>query len=123
MTVSELALVIQKDSRRDISAALVLAAEALPILRLPDGRRIHDQIDFHDLLEQLAEALLVPMESLPLQRTIESAVGAMPTLAKTSRFIDPCPRCGHVHKENKECGFEFRPGENCACVYEARVSA
>ncbi|MGH9505268.1 MAG: hypothetical protein ACRD20_20635 [Terriglobales bacterium] len=61
MTVSELALVIQHDSRRDISAALVLTAEAIPVLKLSDGTGVRDASDFRKLLEELAEALNPPI--------------------------------------------------------------
>jgi hypothetical protein len=65
MRVSELALVIQKDSRRDISAALILTGEAIPVLKLADGTGVRDASDMRRLLEELAEALRPPIDELP----------------------------------------------------------
>lgn len=61
MTVSELALVIQHDSRRDISSALILLGEAIPLLKLSDGTGVKDASDMRKLLEELAEALNPPI--------------------------------------------------------------
>jgi hypothetical protein len=61
MTISELALVIQHDSRRDLSAALILFSDAIPVLKTSDGCGIKDPSDVRKALEELAEALNPPI--------------------------------------------------------------
>lgn len=61
MRVSELALAIKHGARQDVSAALVLAGEAIHRIVLADGKRVTDASDMRAYLEELAEALNPPI--------------------------------------------------------------
>jgi len=34
---------------------------------------------------------------------------------RVARIFDPCPDCGHVHIDSKECGFQIGGGRTCRC--------
>jgi hypothetical protein len=76
--------------------------------RLTNGSRLNDAIDIALWLTELAEAIRVP--SLDLAE-IESKRRADLT----------CPRCGHIHEGDRECGAFIGGGRICRC--EMEVSA
>lgn len=75
-------------------------AEDVHRIELADGQHINDQIDFSALLREI-EAVIDHEE---MQRTVP-----------VSRV---CPRCGHVHQGDSECGQEMGPGRICRCELE-----
>jgi hypothetical protein len=93
--------------------ALRYLADHVEMAELENGDLLHDVTDFRQWLQQLAAAK--PGESSP-------GFGNH-RLRSTGRVLDCCPRCGHVHHDQKECGEEIGPGKTCGCVYNVQVSA
>lgn len=81
---------------------------------LNNGASITDAADGLTLLEQLVEALT------------SRATPATPTLrpeqprwsGTTGNLQQTCPRCGHVHEGEKECGKFMGGGGFCRCELE-----
>jgi hypothetical protein len=76
---------------------LYLANNAYDV-RLADGGRILDLTDFTTLCIELAQALKP-----------ETSVNS---------HDKTCPRCGHIHEGDRECGFLIGGGRICRCEME-----
>lgn len=85
---------------------LYLAAHAHEF-RLATGQRLLDGTDFKAFLVELAEA------SQP------GGLAAIPPQKRWPRSVDlTCPRCGHVHESEGECGVAIGGGRYCHCELE-----
>jgi hypothetical protein len=69
--------------------------------RLVDGQRLLDATDFKAWLLELAEASTVHDHSFAgsPRRSLQ----------------DTCPRCGHIHQGEAECGEDLGGGRICRC--------
>lgn len=84
-------------------------------LRLADGSRVNDASDFSRLLCELRDAALNPRST-----QVSSEPGNSTATKVTSDYgrlanLEWCPRCGHVHIEDSECGFPIGGGRTCRC--------
>jgi hypothetical protein len=84
-------------------AFLYLAAHA-DEARLAGGERLNDATDFAAWLIELANAV----------RAQEPAT-LNPALNRT------CPRCGHVHQGEAECGEPLGGGRICRCEFKVQA--
>ena len=67
--------------------------------RLQDGQRLNDATDFAAWLREVAGELRVPERVAFITRRIDLT----------------CPRCGHVHEGDRECGVEVPGAGICRC--------
>lgn len=100
-------------------ARLALIFEYLGVktyaLTLENGKPLSDVIDFSVFCQELSTALKSPRLGEPANAPIE-----IRTRPRTmSRSVhDTCPRCGHVHEGDRECGVEIGRGQLCRCEME-----
>jgi len=87
---------------------LYLASHASD-LRLRDGQGLNDGTDFKAFLVELAEAVLPQPVTLSPVEVVQLT------------HLATCPRCGHIHQGQSECGEEMGAGRICRC--ELEVSA
>jgi len=88
-------------------------ADAALEARLRTGHSLCDLGDFSEWLRELGDAA----------REVELGSGSLRlssfnnyTSVDGRRLLDPtCPRCGHVHQGERECGEEMGPGRICRC--------
>jgi hypothetical protein len=79
---------------------------------LASGQKLRDASDFNAWLRELAD-LAAPIP----ESTKVSWMRRAP--APQSRWEDTCPRCGHVHQGDAECGEQLGGGRICRCEFEA----
>jgi hypothetical protein len=90
------------------SELFILLAAAVYQARLEDGRHVRDAIGFRQWFLELAaaskkEGQLLGDHSIPRHNF---------------PCGDFCPRCGHVHQGEKECGEPLGGGRICRCELE-----
>lgn len=105
MTVADLLPVLRELDPREMF--LYLAAHAHE-LRLRDGQRLNDLTDFTTFFLELSQALKP-------ESAARNLVPAQP------RWHETCPRCGHVHQGEAECGEPMGGGRVCRCELEVPV--
>lgn len=95
-------------------------AVCIPDCQLLRGAHLHDASDF------MAFALEVSAEA-KAKLALAGSSTEVPKLhefrprSKVTKLDDTCPRCGHVHQENSECGCPMGGGRTCRCDMEARA--
>jgi len=110
--IAELALL----GSQDLRVTLHFLADRAIASRLENGQRLCDVIDFTAWLRELAAATQIS-DSTEVQREPVSRPPTKVTYPCTgSRFnLDFCPACGHIHVEEKECGFPIGGDRVCRC--------
>jgi hypothetical protein len=73
-------------------------ADRLYQAQLPNGTMLRDVSDVRDWLEHLSTVARAPLVKA-LQQNV-------------------CPRCGHIHNNEKECGEKIGGGRVCRCEME-----
>ena len=92
-----------KDDSREI---LLYIAANYSKCRLRDGQRLNDATDVSTFLVELASELKPkPCEVIKLRSQLDKT----------------CPRCGHQHEGDRECGSEIGGGRLCRCEMELPV--
>jgi hypothetical protein len=88
-------------------------ADSVYEARLAGGQRLCDASDFAAWLRELAEETRV--HGLPASDS--AGDGTCPKVMRESRrsIDDTCPRCGHVHQHDSECGEQMGGGRVCRC--------
>lgn len=82
---------------------------------LCNGSRVMDATDCKEWLRQIADSLRVKTDSLANFADHRLRLRGRADLQST------CPRCGHIHEGDRECGFKEGGGPTCRC--EMEVSA
>ena len=100
-------------------------AEHLYEARLTNGVKVRDGYDFKVWLRELAEEAKIPRPPHFPRSTEVLAVTGNGTGTKVlppapqRRYEDAtCPRCGHVHEGDGECGVFIGGGRYCRCELE-----
>lgn len=87
-------------------------------VQLAGGQRISDVMDARSFCREVAAVI----EEEEMARTAPCFVNtAARRLRATGRVIDTCPRCGHVHQGDRECGEQIGGGRICRCEMEVPV--
>lgn len=88
-------------------------ADTVSEARLADGQRLCDATDFAAWLRELAEETRV--QRLPASDSPGN--GTCPKVMRESHrsIHDTCPRCGHIHQGDAECGEDLGGGRVCRC--------
>lgn len=82
-------------------------AEHIYDAELFGGHRISDASDAVGLMRELASA---------------ARFAALPVATMRRRLIEStCPRCGHIHQGEAECGEEMGGGRLCRCELPVRA--
>ena len=94
--------------------------------RLADGQRLNDLTDFAAWLRELAEAASPQPLSLAPVRICASFKGPRfvlgPVEVQKLSQLATCPRCGHIHQGEEECGmFMGASAGFCRCEEETTV--
>ncbi len=93
---------------QDLNVVLRYLADRVPAARTADGLRILDASDFIQWLRELAQCWRVSEQLRPpsaaLKRVCDRLAG-----------FNTCPRCGHIHQGESECGQEMGGGGFCRC--------
>ena len=76
---------------------------------LANGLSLHDATDFVTWLREIAEAAA----KVPMLMCTAGHVFPQP------RWEDSCPRCGHVHQGDADCGEPIGGGRICRCEFVA----
>jgi hypothetical protein len=86
---------------------------------LENGLKLRDATDFVLWLREVAAAVKAPV----ITETMCSAdIGKRPLVSfrvPQPRWEDACPRCGHVHQGDAECGEQIGGGRICRCEFDA----
>lgn len=85
----------------NLTVVLRCLAHSVYDARLEDGQRLLDATDFKAWLIELAEASTV--HGQPFEHP------------HSSRLENTCPRCGHIHQGEAECGEDLGGGRICRC--------
>jgi hypothetical protein len=96
----------QRDYRLFTRILLHHLADRVHELRLADGQRLNDNLDFAAILRELAEGARISDRSEAVRK---------------SRLPDFCPDCGHAHRGDSECEEPTGAGRTCRC--ERKVTA
>jgi hypothetical protein len=92
---------------RDASDVFNGLADHIHEARLTKGERMTDATDYAELLREIATHL---------RHSIAKANKPIKTTAQIRGSIyDTCPRCGHIHLEESECGQDLGGGRICRC--------
>lgn len=95
--------------------------------RLASGARLCDAGDFTAWLRELGDAAQPDIpgstEALHLaeRSTRPTVTGQLSGQLSEMRNWNTCPRCGHVHEGDRECGAEVGRGQLCRCEMEVPV--
>ena len=101
MNVEETVIKLRADGAIEPIEIFLFLANHAHELRTADGQRMNDATDFTAFLRELADAL---------------APAKQPKLA----CHDTCPRCGHIHQGEEECGmFMGATAGFCRCEVQA----
>lgn len=92
MTAKELIDHLRACGPQDLNVVFHYIADRVPELRLEDGQRLLDSTDFTVCLRELGKAWR------------EAEGWKFPALH------DTCPRCGHIHQGDAECGEDIGGG-------------
>jgi hypothetical protein len=107
MTAAE--LIIARPLGLTESELFLLLADSVYVARLSDGRQVRDAIDFREWLLELAAA----------SKTEGQLLGDQNLPRHNFTFHNHCPRCGHVHLGENECGEWMGVERVCRCVWKA----
>jgi hypothetical protein len=90
-----------RDRPNNLGVVFRYLAEQVYDAHLDDGQRLLDATDFKAWLRELAEA---------------STVHGQPFAGfHRGSLHDTCPRCGHIHQGDAECGEDLGGGRICRC--------
>lgn len=100
--------------------------------RLADGQRLCDVGDFIAWLRELAEQAKVHVVSNNRAlgaliadgkdvMTIDQVRNELGTWPEVMEIDDICPRCGHLHQGDSECGLPMGGGRICRCELSVRI--
>ena len=85
-------------------------------LRLANGGRLNDGTDWKAFLRELADSSEA-FDRKPPRLAYCTFVNPLPRTS--SKAVDlTCPRCGHVHQGESECGEALGGGRVCRCELE-----
>lgn len=113
MNAKELISDLRRAGPQELAVIFHFVADRLHSLRLMDGQRINDQIDFAVLLRELGEAARISPEN-PESTEVQSAA-----VSRTSPLVTSiCMKCYHVHEKEGECGVDLGKGGRCDCRAE-----
>lgn len=93
---------------QDLNVILSYIADHASEARLAGGERLNDVTDFKAFLRELGEAWRVH----GLLRRTNVAIDSWQS---RTAMHDTCPRCGHVHQGEAECGELLGGGRVCRC--------
>lgn len=102
MTARELVASLRAAGPVDPAECLLYMAAHAHEFRLSGGQRLLDQIDFTSFLIEVSQAL----------------AGRDQILANRAENDRTCPRCGHLHEGDRECGVFLGGGGFCRCELE-----
>lgn len=103
MTAKELVANLRAAGEIDPAECFLYMAAHAHELRLEHGQRLLDQIDFTAWLIEVSRAL-ASRDQILVSRTENDRT---------------CPRCGHIHEGERECGSEIGGGRRCRCEMES----
>ena len=109
MTARELISNLRRCGPQSLTVIFHYVADRAHELRLADGQKLNDCLDFAAMLRELGEAARLTRPEL---------LDSPPQLRTVSTLDPTCPRCGHVHEGDKECGAEIARGRICRCEME-----
>jgi len=116
MTARDLIAELSLLGPQDQNVIFTFIAEHLYELRLLNGQRILDLMDFKVLLRELAEAWrLANFEEGMKEATKVHQMRSKVTRMPQQRWEGHCPNCGHVHIDDAECNFPIGGGRRCRC--------
>ena len=98
MTAAELIANLRAINATELREVFLYMAAHAHEARLADGQRLVDQTDFTTWLLELHEAAKPPKLG-----------------AQSVRIDLTCPRCGHIHEGDKECGVIVPGAGVCRC--------
>ena len=101
---------------QDLNVLLQFIADHLYELRLSNGAYLYDGTDFKqafvEMAEELRKANRTKVPWMVNQRPC-------PKVTNTHRsWSDTCPRCGHIHEGEMECGASMGKDRLCRCDLE-----
>lgn len=102
MTAKDLVANLRAGGPVDPAECLLYMAAHAHEFRLEDGQRLNDQTDFTAWLIEVSRAL----------------AGRDHILASRMENDRTCPRCGHLHEGERECGVFLGGGGFCRCELE-----
>lgn len=111
-----------KDIHIYVSIALCYLSEHCYEARTESGMRLSDLADMKCWLAEVAAAM--NLCGYPASTEVSSQAETRTSLRVTgrsqpSRFVDPtCPRCGHVHQGESQCGEDMGGAGICRCELE-----
>ena len=85
--------------------------------RLADGQRLNDGTDLSHFCKEVAAA--IELEEMGQNAATNTAARRLRASGRV--FDDTCPRCGHVHQGDRECGEQIGGGRICRCEMEVPV--
>ncbi|HZW05360.1 MAG TPA: hypothetical protein VFF58_00500 [Candidatus Nitrosotalea sp.] len=125
MTARELMAYMQRCGPQELNVVFHFLADQAGQARLSNGARLCDVSDFSAWLRELGDAARISgeipdsTEVLPMpERSTRPRVTERPAQL---RNWNACPRCGHVHEGDRECGVEIGRGQICRCEMEVPV--
>jgi hypothetical protein len=120
MTAHELLQDLRACGPQSLSVILHFVADHISEARLSTGARLCDATDFSDWLHELGDVARVSGFSESTEVLIPAGRRTRPTVTRQeqSRWDNTCPRCGHVHQGEKECGESIGGGRICRCDLE-----
>jgi hypothetical protein len=110
MTPQELISALRSCGPQTLSVILHFIADRLYQAELNSGASLHDVTDFKIFLEECAEVAKV--------RDFRDQTASGWREAPSRGVNPPCPRCGHVHQGDRECGEQIGGGRICRCEME-----
>lgn len=125
MTAKELIANLRSLGTLDGHVIFNYLAEHTYEAKLATGQQLRDASDFKAFLRELAEEAKIPGPSHFRRSTEVSTAAGNGTGPKVlppapqRRYEDAtCPRCGHVHEGDGECGVLIGGGRYCRCELE-----
>jgi hypothetical protein len=83
--------------------------------QLADGSRLQYVTDFMAWLREVADAARISVSTKVPAMMEMSTRPAVRCRAAQPRWNEMCPRCGHVHQGDAECGEQIGGGRICRC--------
>jgi hypothetical protein len=119
MTAEELVATLRMLGPQDASVIFTFLADHAYDSTLRSGQKLRDVTDFAIWLRELAEVARLgcyPNGHGPVD-TAPAGIRTRPKVMRAAqpRWQDTCPRCGHVHQGEAECGEQMGGGRICRC--------
>jgi hypothetical protein len=92
-------------------------AEQLYGATLADGRPLY-RCDIMGMKEFLTEVAISAVDPESTKLSGGTRTGRDQLGQRLLHESDPCPRCGHVHQGDRECGEQIGGGRICRCEME-----